>query len=79
MVTQTQEKTIVSEEADFFISFYSSMITYVSLVSSSEVTKISARTLRISSYSVDSWPQSLISVILGEVLYKSFFIVRAIR
>lgn len=55
------------------------MITYVSLVSSSEVTKISARTLRISSYSVDSWPQFLISVILGEVLYKSFFIVRAIR
>lgn len=78
MVTQTQEKTIVSEEADFFISFYSSMITYVSLVSSSEVTKISARTLRIS-YSVDSWPQFLISVILGEVLYKSFFIVSAIR
>lgn len=78
MVTQTQEKTIVSEEADFFISFYSSMITYVSLVSSSEVTKISARTLRIS-YSVDSLPQFLISVILGEVLYKSFFIVRAIR
>lgn len=79
MVTQTQEKTIVSEEADFFISFYSSMITYVSLVSSSEVTKISARTLRSISYSVDSLPQFLISVILGEVLYKSFFIVRAIR
>lgn len=76
MVTQTQEKTIVSEEADFFISFYSSMITYVSLVSSSEVTKISARTLRSISYSVDSLPQFLISVILGEVLYKSFFIVR---
>lgn len=76
MVTQTQEKTIVSEEADFFISFYSSMITCVSLVSSSEVTKISARTLRSISYSVDSLPQFLISVILGEVLYKSFFIVR---
>lgn len=54
------------------------MITCVSLVSSSEVTKISARTLRIS-YSVDSWSQFLISVILGEVLYKSFFIVSAIR